>query len=33
MRNRAIIYCNKVRRFPLISQLKNSWLLSFRWRV
>jgi glycosyltransferase involved in cell wall biosynthesis len=33
MRNRAIIYCNKVRQFPLISQLKNSWLLSFRWRV
>ena len=33
MRNRAIIYCNKIRRFPLISQLKNSWLLSFRWRV
>ena len=33
MRNRAIIYCNKVRQFPLLSQLKNSWLLSFRWRV
>lgn len=33
MRNREIIFCNKVRKFPLISQLKNSWLLSFRWRV
>jgi glycosyltransferase involved in cell wall biosynthesis len=33
MRNRAIVFCNKVRKFPLISQLKNSWLLSFRWRV
>ncbi|MCX6264001.1 MAG: glycosyltransferase [Bacteroidetes bacterium] len=33
MRNRENIFCNKVRKFPLISQLKNSWLLSFRWRV
>ena len=33
MRNREIIFCNKIRKFPLISQLKNSWLLSFRWRV
>ncbi len=31
MYNREIVYCNKIRRFPLISQLKNSWMFSFRW--
>lgn len=33
MRNRDVVYCNKIRRFPLVSQIKNSWLLSFRWQV
>lgn len=30
MHNREIIYCNKLRKIPLISQFKNSWLFSFR---
>jgi len=32
MHNRELIYCNKVRQIPLISQLKNSWQFSFRWK-
>lgn len=33
MYNRKIIYCNKVRKIPLISQIKNSWQFSFRWKL
>jgi len=33
MYNREIVYCNKIRKFPLISQLKNSWIFSFRWSL
>lgn len=33
MHNRELVYCNKVRQIPLISQLKNSWQFSFRWKL
>jgi hypothetical protein len=33
MYNRELVYCNKVRQIPLISQLKNSWQFSFRWKL
>jgi glycosyltransferase involved in cell wall biosynthesis len=33
MSNREVIYCNKIRTIPLISQLKNSWQFSFRWEL
>ncbi len=33
MYHRELIYCNKIRRFPLISQFKNSLLFGFRWKL
>jgi len=33
MQHRTIIYANKIRLFPIISQLKHSWIYSFRWRL
>jgi glycosyltransferase involved in cell wall biosynthesis len=33
MQHRKIIYANKIRVFPLISQLKNSFVYSFRFRL
>lgn len=33
LKQRNIIYANKIRVFPIISQLKHSLLYSFRWRL
>lgn len=33
LQQRNIIYANKIRVFPIISQLKHSFLYSFRWRL
>lgn len=32
MRHRNLVYAYKIRKWPVISAFKNSWLLSFRWR-
>lgn len=31
LQHRNLLYCNKVRRLPLVSQGKHSFLFSFRW--
>jgi glycosyltransferase involved in cell wall biosynthesis len=31
MRHRSLVFAYKIRKWPIISAFKNSWLLSFRW--